>query len=490
MLGLGDVQGAIADAEERARRASSRPPADEPPADEPEARLPLDTLQPGDELYRCPRCLTSYSGREKFCPFDGEPLEAVAGFDPSADPLIGRTIGDRYVVEGVLAEGGMGRVYRVRHARLGNIFAMKVLRRELAQDSDVASRLVEEARSTAGIGHPNIVSVSDFGEIDARHIPDLGELRLPYFVMEYVAGGSLADVLDGTQRIPARKLGGILVQVAHALAAAHAIGIIHRDLKPANIRLSSDEIGHPIAKVLDFGVAKVIDGSDKTQRGMVFGTPHYMSPEQGQGLPVDHRTDIYALGVIMYECLSGEVPFAADSYMGVVTKHMQAVPPPVDASFFADLALEPIMLKCLEKDPQRRYPSMVALAADLEEVLATGQSGGTWRPPVSGAHTVDVAVPLAGHRWWPLAIVGIVAAGAIVTWVALRTTPPPEPPPRRPAEMPTEAPVDVPPLREAAPTATAAPRASVAAPRGSPLPPPVVSPKPRRSGELVDPWAK
>jgi serine/threonine-protein kinase len=546
MLGIGSVDAAVAEAQARAREEAAQQAAQEaqraelgegeetPPisveltpgeidpfaptdfdpdaptqvivADEddtadsqgfPPSASSLGTLQAGDALFRCARCRTVFSGREKFCPFDGEPLVVDIDFDPGDDPLIGRTVSDRYIVEGVLAEGGMGKVFRVRHARLGNVFAMKVLRRDLAEDRDVAARLIEEARATAAIGHPNIVSVSDFGEIDARLLPELGELKLPYFVMEYVAGGSLSDVLRQQGPMKPRRVASIMVQVANALAAAHAAGIIHRDLKPSNIRLSSDESGHPIAKVLDFGVAKVIGSSNKTQRGIVFGTPHYMSPEQGHGLAVDHRTDIYALGVIMYECLSGEVPFLADSYMGVVTKHLHAVVMPIDAEVFVELPLEPIMLHCLEKDAEARYPSMAALAADLEALLSTGKSGTTWHPPPAEA---DPALPLATRNWWPFALAAVALAGALSAWTVWHSSakpagaapaPPtesaapaePKPPPTEEAPVSASAPTVMP--EHSAPTHTTG-RGTARRP-----PPPAAAPKSRRgSGELVDPWAK
>ena len=327
------------------------------------AAAAVDAVASLPRMRRCPGCGHHYSDA-RFCPFDGQPLEAAPEWDPSADPLLGRTISGRYEVEGVVAEGGMGTVYRVRHIALGNTFAMKVLRRDLARETELASRLVDEARATAAIGHPNIVAVTDFGEIDRSTLPELRSLRLPYFVMELVGGQSLAEMLQAEGRIEPRRLADIVSQCAGALDAAHRAGIVHRDLKPDNIRVVRSDLGEDVAKVLDFGVAKIIGSSRRTRPGMVFGTPHYMSPEQGQGLPVDQRTDVYALGVILYECLAGRVPFAADSFMGVVTKHLYAQPEPIASADAAVLAS--VAMGCLEKRPEDRFANMSELVAAIE----------------------------------------------------------------------------------------------------------------------------
>ncbi len=328
---------------------------------------------PRQPARRCPKCESHYSGDALFCPFDGEPLATAPDWDPGSDPLLGCRLTGRFEVESVIAEGGMGTVYRVRHMTLDSVFAMKVLRRDLARDEVVAARLVDEARATAAIGHPNIVAVTDFGEINSAILPDLGPLKLPYFIMELIGGDSLLGLIRKQGPLSLSRTANLMLQVASALEAAHNAGVIHRDLKPENIRVSMDG-STEVAKVLDFGVAKVIGSSRKTQKGMVFGTPHYMSPEQGQGHVVDQRTDIYALGVIIYECLTGKVPFAADTFMGVVTKHMFARPEPLSVARpeVGDSPLEPVMMRCLEKEPQARYQSMAELKVDLE-----GSSQGT-----------------------------------------------------------------------------------------------------------------
>ncbi|MCC6527504.1 MAG: serine/threonine protein kinase [Polyangiaceae bacterium] len=477
----------------------------------------------------CPRCRNRYSGEVAFCPFDGEPTGVAPIWDPSRDPLVGLTLVGRYTVEAVLAEGGMGTVYRVRHKALGNAFAMKVLRRDLAHEPDLVARLVDEARATAAVGHPNIVAVTDYGEIGSELLPDLGTLRLPYFVMELVGGQSLAELLRAEGRIEPLRLAGILLQCAAALDAAHKAGIVHRDLKPDNIRLSRSELGEEIAKVLDFGVAKVIGSSRRTQAGMVFGTPHYMSPEQGQGQPVDARTDIYALGVIAYECLAGRVPFAADSYMGVVTKHLYARPEPIPSPQAE--ALVSVAMRCLEKRPEDRFQSMGELAAALERtrtgvgVAAAARRGGLGLRPREPSLAEGDSVPLKRSLpgWvWAAAVLGggalavaafalsqrtdgdgaaaSTAAGAASehaastapTTTATQTG-------QDPAAAVSSAPPDPVPsaavtassTASAVPAATSGPRPPPASarPPAKPPPPAVKPPKPG-GGDVVDPWQR
>lgn len=383
---------------------------------------------------RCASCGTHYSGHVRFCPFDGEPLSPAPDWDPTSDPLVGRVVSERFEVEAVIAEGGMGTVYRVRHIALGSVFAMKVLRRDLADDHEVAARLVDEARATAAIGHPNIVGVTDFGNIGKDVLPDLVRSNLPYFVMELVSGDSFADLIrDEVKLSPARTV-HIIKQVAAALGAAHAVGIIHRDLKPDNIHVGLDDDGREMAKVLDFGVAKIIGSSKKTQAGMVFGTPHYMSPEQGQGHAIDQRTDVYALGVLMYECLTGTVPFAADTYMGVVTKHMFAKPQPLAEldPELAGTALEAILMRCLEKDPNDRYDTMAELCDDLASLEDGTQKASPQRASSlklrdeepderQARQLIPRAVARDQRIWVAAAAVMLAIAAALVVVVAVKS---------------------------------------------------------------------
>lgn len=307
----------------------------------------------------CPVCLQTFSGDARFCPFDGEPLVVALDWNPSGDPLLGTLIDGRYEVQGVLGEGGMGRVYRVKHESLGRLFAVKALKPELASDAALAARFIQEAKAAASVSSPWVVQITDFGALRT------GE---PYFVMELLEGESLSQVIHQWGPMSCSATVQIARRIAEGLGAAHDARIIHRDLKPDNIHVAGIESGQPRVKVLDFGLAKVAGGSKLTRDGMVFGTPHYMSPEQAAGEELDHRVDIYSLGVVMFEMVTGRTPFEADTYMGVLTQHIHVVPPKPSSVIGSDSLgpLEDIILKCLAKVPSHRFSSMEELVHELK----------------------------------------------------------------------------------------------------------------------------
>ncbi len=358
------------------------------------------------------------------------------------DPYVGKTIDGRYVVEAILGEGGMGIVYRGRHRVIDKKVAIKVLRGDMAKDKEITERFLQEARAASSIGNPHIIDISDFGQL-----PD----GSTYFVMEYLDGDSLAVASqkqpatdsEGARRpMPLARLLHIARQIANGLSAAHLAGIVHRDLKPDNIMLINRGTDRDFVKILDFGIAKVGAESKITRAGSVFGTPHYMSPEQAAGTPVDKRTDIYALGVILYELASGQVPFDADNFMGILTQHMYRAPVPILAIVPPPEGVPPgldaIIQKCMSKKPDQRYPTMDALTGDLTKVEQglvpdalpemMARSGGFNVPAdyfrnEGGMPAPVPATPPAGprQRWGLYAgIAGVVAAVGIVGGILMK----------------------------------------------------------------------
>jgi tRNA A-37 threonylcarbamoyl transferase component Bud32 len=351
------------------------------------------------------------------------------------DPYVGKTIDGRYLVERLLGEGGMGVVYAARHRVIDKKVAIKVLRGEMATDHDLNERFLQEARAASAIGNPHIIDISDFGRL-----PD----GSTYFVMEFLDGKSLSELLLASNGpVGVSRLCHLAKQLARGLEAAHAASIVHRDLKPDNVMIINRGTEKDFIKILDFGIAKVGTGTKKmTRAGSVFGTPHYMSPEQAAGAIVDHRTDIYALGVILYEMASGKVPFDADNFMGILTQHMYKAPVPIRAlvpEIDVPAGLDAIVLKCLTKKPEGRYQTMGALAADLEklengilpdavhEMMA--RSGGFNIPSdyfrTSAMPALLPASPVEHKPRWPLyAVIAAVATivGTIGVGVIARAT--------------------------------------------------------------------
>jgi tRNA A-37 threonylcarbamoyl transferase component Bud32 len=281
--------------------------------------------------------------------------------------LIGTTLLGRYRVIKKLGEGGMGTVYLGEHATIGKKFAVKVLSYEYAHKDDLRERFLQEARAASMISQENVVEITDFGDT-----PD-GSV---FFIMEFLQGEDLSDTLKSEGRLPWSRAKPIMLQICRALAAAHDAGIIHRDMKPENCYRIARGSNEDFIKVLDFGIAKVTsedegEGKGLTRTGMIFGTPEYMSPEQAQGARPDHRVDIYAVGVILYELLTGEVPFSADTFMGILTKHMFEVPrAPSSLVPQADIPLEVenIILKAMQKDRELRFANMREMAEAIEAV--------------------------------------------------------------------------------------------------------------------------
>jgi len=265
--------------------------------------------------------------------------------------LAGRTIGQYRLIEQI-GQGGMAAVYRGYQSALNRYVAVKVLPTHLLQQSDFLRRFRQEATAVASLRHPNILAVYDFGQED----------EFAYIVMEFVHGGTLKDRLG--QALNPSLACRITAQIARALDYAHQQGIIHRDVKPANILMPTDDW----ALLSDFGIAKIVESPVAyTQPGVGIGTPEYMSPEQGQGLPVDGRSDIYSLGVVLYEMVTGSAPFSADTPLSVVLKHISEPPPrPRSLSPNVPEPLERIILRAMAKRPEDRFQTAGEMAAALE----------------------------------------------------------------------------------------------------------------------------
>jgi len=290
--------------------------------------------------------------------------------DAPEDPLLGVVLDERYKVLERIGEGGMGRVYRGRHVTLGKAIALKVLKGEFSSERDLTERFLREARAASRIGHENIVDIIDFGAT-----PE-GEA---YFVMEYLAGRELESLLVEHGRLPWSRTRGILLQIAKAMEVAHRAGIVHRDMKPSNVFLIPRDGNPDYVKLFDFGIAKIEDMAGLTQAGMVFGTVAYMAPEQAKAETVDSRVDIYALGCIAFELLTGKLPFddpkphkILDMHIGDPVPSMRSVAPHALISIEVELAVT----RAMAKDPDDRFPDMAGFARALAAVPAEASSGG------------------------------------------------------------------------------------------------------------------
>ncbi|MBL0938787.1 MAG: serine/threonine protein kinase [Gemmatimonadaceae bacterium] len=312
----------------------------------------------------CPVCDTSYADSNIFCPADGSTLRAA---DAEGD-LIGSVVADRYLVTDLLGEGGMGKVYLARHVRLPLQAAIKVLRPELLKDPASVARFNREAANASRIEHERVARVFDFGETGDG---------LVYLAMEYVQGDTLKNLLANEGPLSPERTGRIVRQVADGLDAAHRLGIVHRDLKPDNILVTTDESdGTDRCKVVDFGIAKAVGSNEKesglTRTGFVVGTPEFMSPEQLLGSDIDHRSDVYALALVAYQCLTLDMPFDTNTPDRGMTARLVSAPRPlftVKKDVRWPPALQQVFDQALDKDPAKRTVSAGAFAKAFEQAL-------------------------------------------------------------------------------------------------------------------------
>ncbi|MBI4508979.1 MAG: serine/threonine protein kinase [Deltaproteobacteria bacterium] len=290
--------------------------------------------------------------------------------------LIGATIGN-YRVVSKLGEGGMGAVYLAEHPLIGKKVALKVLHEEYAANQDVVTRFFTEAKAVNDIGHPNIVDIVDYGMVQGGP----GTPGFVYFIMEHLSGQSLSSLIANESPIPIDRAMHVATQIADALAASHAKGVIHRDLKPDNVYLIPRGRDKDFVKVLDFGIAKLTGdggGSRKTRTGIVMGTPYYMSPEQCEGRGnIDNRADIYALGILAYEMLTGRVPFVGEGYGEILVQHLTKAAPPL-SSINPNIPphLEAVVMKALAKKREDRYADMDQFISALREPTSYVETNG------------------------------------------------------------------------------------------------------------------
>ncbi len=321
------------------------------------------------------------------CPADGLVLvrESEHSRAPE-DPYLGRTIAGKYAVVGLLGAGGMGAVYRAVQEPVGREVALKVIRSSSDDRLTVQRRFEMEAGVVAGLTHPNTVTLHDFG------VHEDGTL---YMVLELVQGRPLS-VEVGQGPMPYGRVVRIVAGVLDALVEAHGLGLVHRDLKPANIMLVQTRWGTERVKVLDFGIAKAVGGEagaadQLTQTGMVFGTPRYTAPEQATGKEIDARTDLYALGVVAWQCLTGSTPFDADSTFEILLAHRQQELPPPDPELGVPEAVTAAVERALAKAPGDRFPDARSMADALR--AAAGMAVGEEAPAEQAAGAADAGLP-------------------------------------------------------------------------------------------------
>ncbi len=350
----------------------------------------------------CPSCgceVDLSAGAVNFCPGCGTDLRARARDAPSSGTFVHRVIAERYRLVALIAEGGMGAVYRAEHIRMGKALAVKVLRGDFAGAPGAVERFLAEARMVSRLSHPHTIAVFDFGEIDDE---DSGF----YLAMEYVPGKDLAAVLREAGPLPEQRVAEIGQQVLGSLGEAHDAGIVHRDVKPGNVMLMKTRSGEDFVKVLDFGIAKLRGNAGResglagtsapstpasaTSAGAIVGTPSYLAPEQARGGPVDARSDLYAVGCLLYELAAGRPPFVAPSPLAVVAAHLHEEPPPLGAQLpgvsrrFAE-----VVHRALRKRPEDRFATADAMRDALAHACEpTGALAPRGAPDVTGARGI------------------------------------------------------------------------------------------------------
>jgi eukaryotic-like serine/threonine-protein kinase len=316
--------------------------------------------------------------------------------------MVGEVLADRYELEELVGTGGISSVFRAHDRLLDRKVALKILHQQYSGDDDYVERFKREARSVAALSHPNVVTVIDRGEHEDRQ----------FIVFEYVEGENLKRLIERRGPAPVPNALELAIQIARGLAFAHQQGLIHRDVKPQNVLLNGD--GR--AKVTDFGIARSLNVQrGMTQTGTVLGTSDYIAPEQAQGQRVDEHTDVYSLGVVVYELLTGEVPFPGENFVAVAMRHINEEPPSVrEKRPDVPVRVDEAVRRAMAKRPEDRFPTMDAFCAELEACLAELQAAGTQvaRPAVRRQHRPRFSA-------WPLIVALVVLAGAVAVGAVL-----------------------------------------------------------------------
>jgi eukaryotic-like serine/threonine-protein kinase len=323
--------------------------------------------------------------------------------------MVGEVLSQRYELEELVGTGGMSSVYRAHDSLLDRKVALKVLHQQYTDDEDYVERFRREARAVAALSHPNVVTVIDRGEHEGRQ----------FIVFEYVDGENLKQLIQRRGPAPVTSALELGIQIARGLSFAHQQGLVHRDVKPQNVLLN----GNGEAKVTDFGIARSLDVKHgMTQTGTVLGTSDYIAPEQAQGQHVDEHTDVYSLGVVMYELLTGEVPFPAENFVAVAMRHINEPPPPIrDRRPDVPPRLEAAVQRAMAKDPADRFSTMGEFCQELDACLADelqGTSQGTQVMPPPRARRRGVSP-------WPivLLVLALIAIGAVLAFLIVRGIP-------------------------------------------------------------------
>ena len=277
------------------------------------------------------------------------------------DPLIGYVIEGKYELKAKLGEGGMSLVYRARRVHIGDDVAVKILTGKFVKDDAALARFRREARAAAMLRHPNVITIHDFGETDDEHAP-------AFIVMEFVKGTPLRELLSSEDHFSVERGVRLMRGICAGVGAAHRQGVVHRDLKPENILVVApeDDFELETVRVVDFGLAKLLADAGAVSAGSVVGTPFYMSPEQCMGEPLDARSDVYSLGAMFYEMLSGKRPFAAETVSGVINRHLTEPPPPFSPALGIPRRVSMGIMHALAKDPDARPQTATELARQMQ----------------------------------------------------------------------------------------------------------------------------